>query len=130
MTKIPASAHSNSVPRKKTCNHKTRRGSWNLVSVTLEDTSFHATHIFLGKVCHIILKQDWSFCYIKPFTLIYFIVFPAASCWLKALGICIEGLFCMRLDGMKDIQPVQSCKSICIQSLNPKSYTRSRDIRR
>ena len=36
-------------------NHKTRRGSWNLV--VMRDTSTHTTHMFWEKVCHSILKQ-------------------------------------------------------------------------
>ena len=42
------------------------------------------------------VKAPWNninhFCYIKVFIPTYF-VFPAASCWLKALGICAEGLW-------------------------------------
>ena len=38
-------------------NHKTC-SVLNLVIMTLGDTSTHATHNILGKVCHIILKQN------------------------------------------------------------------------
>ena len=38
-------------------NHKTFRGSWNLVIVTLGDSSTRGTQKFCGKVCHGILKQ-------------------------------------------------------------------------
>ena len=57
----------------------------------------------------------------KVFIPTYFIVFPAASCWLKALGICAEGLrirqiSSTRLDCRKNTHPVKSAYSICIQS--------------
>ena len=38
-------------------NHRSRRGSWNLVIMILGDFSTRATHIFLGKVCHSTLKE-------------------------------------------------------------------------
>ena len=38
-------------------NHRSRRGSLNHVVMILGDSSTRATHIFLGKVCHSILKE-------------------------------------------------------------------------
>ena len=72
-------------------NHKTCRRSCYLVIITPEGTSTHATHLFLGKVCHSILKQD----YVGTLKHLakHIIAFAAVSCWLKALGICAEGLW-------------------------------------
>ena len=69
-------------------NHKTCRGSWNLVLMTLGD----ATHIFLERCLlqhpetrlNILLYQNIYF---------YFIVFPAILSWLNDLSICTEGLW-------------------------------------
>ena len=43
------------------------------------------------------------FYYIKVFIPTYFIVFPAVSCWLKALGICAEGLW-IRADFLYEVR--------------------------
>ena len=111
-------------------NQKTRRGSCNFVIMTQGNSSTHATHIFLGKVCCSILEQH-SFCCIKVFIRKYFIVSQAVLCWSNTLRICGEGLWIRadilyEVDCIKDTQPVKSIWLIWIQSLKPAFYPISR----
>lgn len=39
-------------------NHKTCKGSWYLVIMTVDETSTHLTHIFQRNVYPTIMKQD------------------------------------------------------------------------
>ena len=50
-------------------NHGNWTGSWNLVIMTLYDTSTHATHMFWETVCQAPWNNIDHFCYVKVFIL-------------------------------------------------------------
>ena len=114
-------------------NQKTRRGSCNFVIMTQGNSSTHATHIFLGKVCCSILEQCYSFCCIKVFIRKYFIVSQTVLCWLNTFRICGEGLWIRadildEVDLKNNIQPVKTTWTIWIQRLKPAFYHISRGL--
>ena len=57
------------------------------------------------------------FCYIKVFIPTHLIVFPAVSCWLKALGICAEGLW-IRADFLYEVRLSEEYPSRKISLVN------------
>ena len=74
-------------------NHKTCRGSWNFIIMTWEGFLYPCNSHILTKSLSQCPKIILIIFYVKVFIPKHFVVFPAAACWLKALGIWIEGLW-------------------------------------